>query len=116
MAKIDAYEFGAMTVDGQVYRNDLIIFPDKVRANWWRKSGHSLAIGDLNEVIKAKPELLVVGIGASGCMQVPFSTKLELRKNAIELIAEETPKAAQIFNEQIKLGEQIVVGAFHLTC
>jgi hypothetical protein len=116
MAKIDAYEFGAMTVEGQVYRKDLIIFPDKVRANWWRKSGHSLDIGDLNEVIKVKPELLVVGTGASGCMQTPFSTKLELRKNEIELIEEETPKAARVFNEQVRLAERLVVGAFHLTC
>ncbi len=54
---IDAYSFGAMTVDARVYRADVIIFPDKVLDHWWRKEDHSLSLDDLAAVIAFQPTL-----------------------------------------------------------
>ena len=113
--QIDSYSFGSMTVDGKEYKEDLIVFPDKVKPNWWRKQGHSLAIEDLDEVINYKPEVLIVGKGASSCMVIPSSSKNLLKQKQIELIDEDTELASRLFNEQIKKGKR-VVGAFHLTC
>jgi len=113
--RIDSYSFGVMKVGGSEYRGDLIVFPDKVRSNWWRKEGHSLAIEDLDDVLEFKPEVLVIGKGASGLMDVPASTKKALQKEGIEVIAENTGRAWNIFNEQLEKGKK-VVGAFHLTC
>lgn len=113
--KIDSYTFGSMTVEGKAYNEDLIIFPDKIRPNWWRKEGHSLTIEDLGEVIDYGPEVLVVGKGASGCMEIPSTTREALRENHIEVIDLNTDEAWEVFNEQIKKGKK-VVGAFHLTC
>lgn len=119
---IDSYNFGVIRVDGTEYRQDLIVFasrgagaPDKVRSNWWRKDGHSLVVEDLNDVIDFKPEILVVGTGASGLMDVPASTTKTLHEQGIEVIAENTGKACTIFNEQAECGKK-VVGVFHLTC
>jgi hypothetical protein len=102
--KIDTYEFGSMTVDGKIYNADLIIFPDKIKSNWWRKEGHSLALEDL-----------VVGRGFSGCMKIPPDTKKVLQYRNIQIIDNDTGQAYRIFNEQISRGKK-VVGAFHLTC
>jgi len=113
--QIDSYSFGSMTVDGTVYEADLIVFPDRVKSNWWRKQGHSLAVEDLDEVINYKPEVLIVGKGASSCMEIPSATKKGLKEKQIELIEENTEEASQLFNEQIKKGKR-AVGAFHLTC
>lgn len=113
--KIDVYSFGSMTVNGKVYEEDLIIFADRVKSGWWRKEGHSLAIEDLVEVIDYKPEVLIVGKGASGCMEIPLSTKRVLKEKNIELIEENTDKAIKLFNELTKTSKK-VVGAFHLTC
>jgi hypothetical protein len=113
--RVDSYSFGLMKVDGTEYRQDLIVFPDKIRPNWWRSQGHSLAIEDLQDVIEFKPELLVIGTGASGLMDVPASTQKTLQDEAIEVIAQDTRQACSIFNEQIEKGKK-VVGAFHLTC
>lgn len=113
--QIDSYSFGSMVVDGKQYSEDLIIFPDRVRPHWWRKEGHSLSIEDLDEVIDYKPELLIVGKGASGCMSIPTLTRNVLKDKQIEIIDKNTDEASQIFNEQIKKGKK-VVGAFHLTC
>ncbi len=113
--RIDSYSFGVMKVNGAEYRTDLIVFPDRVRSDWWRKQGHILAIEDLDDVLDFKPEVLIVGKGISGLMQIPASTKKALQEKGIGLIAENTGRAWQLFNEQIQKGKK-VVGAFHLTC
>jgi len=113
--RIDSYSFGVMKIDGTEYRADLIVFPDKVRSDWWRKQGHSLAIEDLGDILDFKPEVLVVGKGASGLMEIPPSTKKQLQEAGIEVVAESTGRAWGLFNEQIEKGRK-VAGAFHLTC
>ena len=112
---IDSYSFGSMTIDGKIYESDLIIFPDRVNSGWWRKEGHCLTVDDLSEVIDYKPEILIVGKGASGCMRVPPSTKKSMSERQIDLLDKNTDQAYQLFNQQEKKGKR-VVGAFHLTC
>jgi hypothetical protein len=113
--RIDDYSFGRMTINGKDYDSDLIIFPDKIKPNWWRNFGHTLLIEDLVAVIEYKPKFLVVGTGAAGVMKVPAKTKQEIAAHNIELISQVTPKAYKTFNDYIQKGEK-VVGAFHLTC
>jgi hypothetical protein len=38
-----------VTVDGSEQTRDLIVLPDRVVTNWWRRDGHSLAMEDLDE-------------------------------------------------------------------
>ena len=49
--KIDKYNFGSITINGKEYTKDVIIFPDRVSAPWWREEGHNLSLKDLKEVI-----------------------------------------------------------------
>ena len=55
---IEHYSFGRITVDGKTYTSDVIIYPGRVDASWWRREGHNLQAVDLTGVIKAKPEIL----------------------------------------------------------
>ena len=112
---IDSYDFGSMVINGDFYAQDIIVFPDKVNSGWWRKQGHSLDKEDLDEVIKYKPEILVVGKGSPGLMKVPQATKNFLKENQVELIEGSTDSSWQIFNAELKKGKK-VVGVFHLTC
>lgn len=113
--KIDAYSFGSMTVEGKKYSEDLIVFPDKIKPNWWRKEGHVLLMEDLGEVVEYKAQFLIVGTGANGVMQIPPFTRNALKEKNIELIDRVTGEAYKIFNQYIEDGKKIV-GAFHLTC
>ena len=112
---IDSYQFGEIVIDGVEYDSDVIILGDSVNSNWWREQGHLLSAKDLEAVIAAKPSVLVVGCGASGCMKVPEQTRQFLQEHNIQLESLDTYKAVQRFNELSKTGVN-VAAALHLTC
>ncbi|GAB4333127.1 MAG: Mth938-like domain-containing protein [Candidatus Abyssubacteria bacterium] len=115
MNEIKRYSFGSITVDGQTFENDLIIYPDRIQAGWWRKEGHRLRVEDLSEVLSDPPEILVIGQGASGRMEVDPKVLETLRKSRVQVVAEPTSKACDRFNELQRQGKR-VVAALHLTC
>jgi hypothetical protein len=112
--QIDSYRFGQIVVDEEVHSKDLIILPERVVAGWWRKEGHNLLPEDLEAVIAAQPEVLVVGKGAYGRVRVAAETRQALQEAGIELVAQNTKKACQTYNE-LRL-QQRVAAALHLTC
>jgi hypothetical protein len=113
--RIASYSFGSITIDGQVYKADVIILGDRVVPNWWRKAGHSLCEEDLAEVIEYGPDVLIIGTGASGMMEVPEEVKRFLEDKGIEVISLRTSQAYKVFNEMSESGKR-AAGAFHLTC
>jgi len=115
MPKIEHYEFGRIVVDGREYDRDVIIFPDKVRSNWWRREGHGLCLRDLEEVIDYNPEALVIGTGYYGFMRVPKDVIRTLRERGIEVYIAKTKEACRIYNELTEKGKR-AVAALHLTC
>ena len=115
MNLVDSYRFGKIVINGQKYTRDLIIFPNEVKTNWWRKDGHSLCLEDLNVLDDIKTDFLIVGIGSAGVMNVPADVIRELNQKEIEVIVLKTPEAIEKYNRLVKEGKQ-VAGAFHLTC
>jgi hypothetical protein len=107
---IQGYRFGRMVVDGVVHHQDLLLLPERVVPGWWRQQGHRLALEDL----EAAPDVLVVGTGASGVMEVPALTRRSLADAGIELVVLPTTEAWQRYNELSS--RRRTAGAFHLTC
>src|SRR5436305_10365653 len=66
VARLEEYSFGRVTVDGSEQTRDLIVLPDRVVTDWWRREGHSLAMEDLDQVLGELPERLILGVGAYG--------------------------------------------------
>ncbi len=112
---IDSYAFGRVVVDGAAYEADVIVFRDNVESNWWRKEGHLLQPLDLGTVLDYGPDLLVVGSGSSGMMDVPSSTIETLEARGIVVIVARTSEACTRFNALVAEGKR-VVAALHLTC
>jgi hypothetical protein len=110
---IDSYSFGKIVINGKTYTSDVLIFPERVVSPWWRRQGHLLQMKDLAEVIRERPEVLIVGKGFPGLMKVPQGLMDELGSLGIEVIAEKTTGAVTIFNSY--RGKH-VVAALHLTC
>jgi len=111
---INSYQFGVIIVNGRRYTSDVIIYPDRVDDNWWRREGHSLSPQDLKEVLREKPEIVVIGSGNSGLMEVSPSTRRWIEGKGIRLKVEPTQAACQIYNQFQKTHK--VVAALHLTC
>ena len=111
---IDSYQFGEIVVNGKKYTSDVIIFPDGVRDNWWRKTGHQLCLDDIAEVLTENPEVLVVGTGASGLVKLLPEVRQAVDAKGIELIVEATDNACHTYNQFCR--SRRAVAALHLTC
>lgn len=112
---IDEYAFGRIRIDGEEYGSDVIIYPDRVNATWWRKEGHRLDLEDLSEVLKKPPQMLVIGTGYFGRMVVPKKTLDTLHAQGVKTYVAQTPKAVEEFN-RLQQEAASVVAALHLTC
>ena len=112
---IDSYAFGRVVVDGVSYEADVIVFPDHVESDWWRKEGHRLGEEDLGTVLGYGPDVLVVGSGSSGMMDVPSSTIEMLESRGTSVIVLRTSEACTRFNTLVAEGKR-AVAALHLTC
>lgn len=111
---IESYRFGVVVIDGEEYREDVVVFPDRVMARWWRKEGHLLQLEDLKEALSDPPEVLVVGTGSQQCMEVAPEVVAHTRKAEIELMVFDTRSACRTFNDLV--GRRRVVAVLHLTC
>jgi hypothetical protein len=112
---IDQYRFGHIDIEGHGYDADVMIFPDHVQKRWWRQEGHRLAREDLETVLAEMPDVLVVGTGYYGRMQVPEETLDALRSVGIDVKVEKTSSAVEELNRLQRECARIVA-ALHLTC
>jgi hypothetical protein len=113
MPRLEEYRFGRVLVDGHEETRDVIVLPDRVVQNWWRKDGHSLVMDDLKDVLDELPERLVVGTGASGQMKPDPGTLDLLRRQGIRVHVKRTDEAVRLFAE---LDPTRTAAALHLTC
>lgn len=111
---IENYRFGEITIDGNKYHDDVIILPDRILDSWWRDRGHFLQLGDLDAVLQAQPEALVIGQGANSRMQVPDEILKEIQQRGIEVYSLPTHEACDKYNQLNE--EKNTAAAFHLTC
>jgi hypothetical protein len=113
MAQLSDYSFGSLRVDGDEHTRDLIVLPDRVLPDWWRREGHSLALEDLEEVMDELPERLILGCGAHGRLEPPPAVLEELRSRGVEVEAMPTAEAVRRYGE---LDPARTAAALHLTC
>lgn len=112
---IDSYHFGAMTVKGRTHRNDLKIIGDQVIGDWWRIEGHAVQEADIADILAAPVEVLVVGTGDPGRMEVTRRAAQALERQGIQVLTLPTRQAVAVFSALRSQGKR-VAGAFHLTC
>jgi hypothetical protein len=112
---ISGYRFGKIDIGGKTYTSDVIITPERVIDGWWRQQGHALAVADLDDVMAARPDVLVIGTGYLGRLSVSLETRRYLETQGIQVRDARTGEAVHDFNELQKARGR-VVAALHLTC
>ena len=113
MARLEDYEFGHLKVDGEEQTRDVIVLPQKVITNWWRRDGHSLVLEDLEDVLDELPGRLVVGTGHDGRMRPDPAVIDQLRERGVEVEVLRTGDAVRRYGE---LNPAATAAALHLTC
>jgi len=116
MARIEDYRFGHVVVDGEPHSRDVIVLPQRVVGDWWRRDGHSLVIDDLAEVLDELPEHLVVGCGADGRLRPHPSVVDALAERGVEMEALPTDEAVRRYEELRAQNPAATAAALHLTC
>ena len=110
MARLERYSFGRVTVEGREHTHDVIVLPDKVVSDWWRRDGHSLAMEDLDQVLD---ELPVLGVGAHSQLRPDPAVIAALERRGVHVECLPTDAAVRRYGE---LDERTTAAALHLTC
>ncbi len=113
--QIKSYEFGRIKINGTVYTSDVIIYDDHINSSWWRKEGHYLQTEDIEEILKAKPDVVIVGTGKFDTMKVSSDVRKELESRGIEFMYSSTDEACKRHNKMCDRDKKVVT-ALHLTC
>jgi len=113
---IDTYSFGRMIIDGRKYTKDLWILPNgEIVCPWWRITGHELVLADIEELMAARPDLLIIGTGANGVMRLAPGLESVLRARGIRTVVLPTAEAVERYNS-LRGEDSGIAACFHLTC
>src|SRR4030042_2189101 len=117
---IDSTQFGEIVIDNKKYHQVLMIGDSVEERDYEKlqelfKTSHKIGDWEMEKLSGNNPEIIVIGIGQNGAMEVDEKTIKKFsarggsalgRKN-IEIIIAETPKAIGIYNDQAKLGKRV---------
>ena len=113
MAALEDYSFGRIVVDGEEHRRDLIVLPNRVVPDWWRRDGHSLAMEDLDDFADDLPERLILGCGAHGRLRPDPAVIEALERRGVRVEPVDTGEAVRRYRES---DQSRTAAALHLTC
>jgi len=119
---INSTQFGEIIIDDKKYHQVLII-GDKIEERDHKKlhelfdTSHKIGDWEMEKLLSNNPEIIIIGTGQNGAMAPPRLSDFQNRDGGkeIELIVEPTPKAIEIYNDQVKLGKR-VNALIHTTC
>ncbi|WP_202318820.1 Mth938-like domain-containing protein [Archaeoglobus neptunius] len=113
--EVEAYSFGRIRIGGKDYTNDVIVGANFIKPDWWRKEGHRVVLEDIEDIIKAEPEIVIFGTGANGRVKVDRHVVEALRDLGAEVVISESGKAVELYNKLLRSGKRVLL-AVHLTC
>lgn len=120
MPHIDSTKFGEIVVDGKKYHQILII-GDKVTERDYDKlkelfsTSHQIGDWEVEELLKGNPELIIIGTGIDGMLEVNQEFISQVKSQGIEIFTAYTPEAINIYNQKVSEGKR-VNALIHTTC
>jgi hypothetical protein len=116
--RVDAYEFGRITIDGASYDHDVVVEGGVVRKrrkgpSKLRKAefGHTPLTAD--EKIPWRARRLWIGTGAYGSLPVTADLREEARRRGVELVEKPTPELVRLINKGLPAHTNLIL---HVTC
>ena len=116
---IERTAFGSITIDGKTYEHDVIIRLSGNVAKRQKKlskeqygTSHIISKAEAKAVFEDGCELLIVGSGQQGNVNLSPEASAYFDKKGCRVIIEPTPEAIRLFNES----RDKKVGLMHVTC
>ncbi len=116
---IDVTKFNYIQIDGDPYNFDILIRLDGTLEKRNKKlskealgTGHKLSLPEAEFSYEEGADMIIIGIGQQGMLELPDETMEFFRKMNCEVITALTPDAIQTYNSST--GKAI--GLFHVTC
>jgi hypothetical protein len=119
--RIDATDFGSITVEGTVFDHDVVISPDGEVSKRKKKlskavygTSHTISLEEAKYIYRraAGADRLIVGAGQYGRVQLSPEAADFITRKACGIVLLPTPQVIGIWNET----EGRAVGLFHVTC
>nr|MCK4930389.1 hypothetical protein [Nanoarchaeota archaeon] len=108
---INSTSFRSITIDNKEYPYDVWIFVDGSIKE--RNRNHEFTIEEFEIITKGNPNILIIGTGQYGVVQIKEEVIKKAEEKGIELVIDKTPIAIKKFNE---LKDKKIAAAMHTTC
>ena len=112
---IDSTEFGSITVGGRTYYSDVLIDWNGRVEEVKLQTRHLFDEPDFSKIKERRPEILIVGTGQSGLVEVSEKVKKTCEELGIELKEAPSKEAIELFNEALREGKK-AIAFIHVTC
>lgn len=117
---INHFEWAAFTINGKVHSpeagvgKDIFLTPEGVSA-WHEREGHKLKVDMVKRALALKPEVLIIGNGVEGALEIGKKAKQTIEEAGVKLIVLRTPEACREYNRLYRQGKRVILLA-HGTC
>lgn len=120
MLKIDKVEWGKMEIKGKKYGQVLIIGDqvferDSEKLHQLFGTTHQIGDWEVEELLREKPEVIVIGTGWEGILEVSEEIRAKSEELEIEIKTLRTLEAVEEFNRLVAEGKK-VNALIHTTC
>ncbi|HUV72143.1 MAG TPA: MTH938/NDUFAF3 family protein [Clostridia bacterium] len=120
MINIDQVDWGELKVSGKEYSQVLVVgnqVIERQEEKLRRLFGttHKMGGWEMEELLSSKPEIIIIGNGFDGVLEVSKKLRAESEKLGIELKVLKTPAAVGEFNQLVGKGKR-VNALIHTTC
>jgi hypothetical protein len=112
---IEYFTSGCIVIHEVTYTADVIIWPEGVDDARWRLEGHRLAKEDLEPILNKEPDILIIGTGPQGELQVPADVIDYMEQCCEQVYVEPTEQACARYNDVCDKPLRVTAG-LHLTC
>ncbi|MDY6892254.1 MAG: MTH938/NDUFAF3 family protein [Chloroflexota bacterium] len=119
MERVESLSFGSIVVGGKKYRRDLLLFPDGTvkqrKGGFWIFGSHDINKDEVDELVRAGADEIVIGIGTSSGAKVSDDAKAHVEQAQRQLYILPSHEAFPEFNRLSDLGKK-VAALIHITC
>lgn len=120
MPRLEETRFGSITIDGEIYDNDVIIRPDgtikkrkKKLSKKYYGTSHCVSLEEIQQVLKDdKPEELYIGAGQAGQLDLSPEARRFVDELEIRVQRQDTPHILKPYNQAKSQRTALI----HVTC